>query len=118
MKLLLDEMHAAAAALQLRDRGVDALAITERPDLRGQSDLTVLRWASAEGRVVVTENVRDFIPLIQQWALEGADHAGVVLTNPRRFVRSLPSYPTDLVEALDALHRTGWPPGPSAVHWL
>lgn len=118
MRVLLDEMHAAAAAAQLRGRGVDAIAVTERPELRGQSDLAILGWATAGGRAVVTENVRDFVPLTKRWALDGADHAGLILTNPRRFVRSLRAYPADLVDALDALHRSGWPPGSSSVHWL
>ncbi len=118
MRLLLDEMHAALAAEVLRDRGIDAIAVTERPDLRGQSDLAILRSASEDGRAVVTESAGDFLPIVQRWSLDQAEHGGLVLTHPRRFGRALRSYPSTMVDALVALDHAGWPPGPSAVHWL
>lgn len=118
MKLLLDEMHAAAGAAALRDRRIDVVAVTERTDLRGAADADLLVWAAGEGRALVTENVRDFAPLAQEWAVTGRDHAGIVFTNPRRFARATKAYPGTLVEALTDLAETDWPEAPSATIWL
>lgn len=118
MRLLLDEMHAASAAVALRDRGVDAVAVTEVEGLRGTADADLMVWAAGEGRAIVTENVRDFAPLAQQWAQARRDHAGLILTNPRRFARATRAYPGILIDALAALAETGWPDGPSATTWL
>jgi hypothetical protein len=35
--------------------------------------------AAAEGRVLVTANIKDFEPLLREWAGEGRSHAGVIL---------------------------------------
>lgn len=35
--------------------------------------------AAAEGRILVTANVRDFEPLLREWAGEGRPHSGVIL---------------------------------------
>ena len=34
---------------------------------------------AAEGRVLVTANIRDFEPLLREWAGEGRSHAGMIL---------------------------------------
>lgn len=41
----------------------------------------------AEGRALLTENAIDFVPLAQQAVLAGQEHAGVILTSPRRIPR-------------------------------
>ena len=46
--------------------------------MEGFSDPEVLEFA-AEDRVLVTANVRDFEPLLREWAGEGHSHAGVIL---------------------------------------
>ena len=68
MRLLLDEMYPSALAEQLRNNGHDVSAITERPELRSLSDADVFATAQHERRAVVTENIADFVPLV-----EGAD---------------------------------------------
>jgi hypothetical protein len=52
----------------------------------GDDDL--LRWACRERRVLVTENVRDFLPIHGQFLNHGEAHAGLVPTSPRRFRRT------------------------------
>ncbi|TME85364.1 MAG: hypothetical protein E6I44_15630 [Chloroflexi bacterium] len=75
MRLLLDEHYNFTIAEELRQRGVDAIAIQkERPDLEGQDDDVVLRTATVERRVVVTNNVRDFAPLVEDFGLRGDTH--------------------------------------------
>jgi predicted nuclease of predicted toxin-antitoxin system len=65
LRLLLDEHYTFTIAEELRRRAVDAVAIQmERPELEGQDDALILRTATAERRVVVTNNVRDYAPLV------------------------------------------------------
>ncbi len=118
MRLLLDEMHAASAAVALRTLGCDVAAVTERPALRGERDEEILSHATDEGRALVTENVRDFMRLVGEWAAHGREHAGLVLTSPRRFHRARRAYPGDLVSALRDLVDDPRPVGPSWVWWL
>lgn len=89
MRLLLDEHYTCAIAQELRRRGVDAVAIQqERPDLEGGDDDVVLRTATAERRVVVTNNVRDFAPLVEAFGVRGETHFGVIFTDDATFPRT------------------------------
>ncbi len=81
-KLLLDENISPRVALDLRDEGVDAVAVRDR-GLRGASDPEVFRTALEEERIVVTKNVRDFERLAGSCAL----HAGVVLLEHNDLLR-------------------------------
>lgn len=75
-------------AEQLRRRGVDAVAVkSDRHSLEGQDDREVLRAAAAEGRVVVTNNVRDYAPLVEGFGLRGETHSGVLFTDDDTFPR-------------------------------
>jgi len=56
---LLDEMLPIAAAVMLRDYGHDALHVAEI-GLRATADAQVAAAARADGRALVTENVRDY----------------------------------------------------------
>lgn len=88
MKLLLDEHFDHVIAEQLSFRAVDAVAITrDRAHLVGQDDDVILRGAAAEGRVVVTNNVRDFAPLVEDFGLRGEQHYGVLFTDDDTFWR-------------------------------
>lgn len=87
MKLLLDEMYAPEIARQLRQQGHDVVSVKERPELIGASDEELLGLMAAEGRAIVTNNAIDFVPLVIGAALEGHDHAGVLLTSDRSLPR-------------------------------
>jgi predicted nuclease of predicted toxin-antitoxin system len=63
-RLLLDEMFSPAIAAELRELGHDVIAAAVRPDLRAKSDEEIFAWASAERRWVLTENVKDFRPIM------------------------------------------------------
>lgn len=82
MRLLLDA-HVSARAIgsALRDRGHDVLALNEHPDLEGLDDPDVLRLAVEEGRIVVTFDVKDFVPLFREWGEAGRTHAGCILVH-------------------------------------
>ena len=66
-------------AERLRGRGHDVLALDEHRELDGLSDADVLELAAQEGRILVTFNVRDFAPILRQWAEEQRSHAGCLL---------------------------------------
>lgn len=89
MKLVLDEHYSALVAEELRRQGIDAVAIQrERPDLEGQDDAVVLLAAASEQRAVVTNNVRDFAPLVETFGLSGDTHFGVIFTDDASFPRT------------------------------
>lgn len=87
MKLVLDEHFSQAPAEQLRERGYDVIAVVERTELRQFSDPALLAWAQREERVLVTENVRDFMPIHHTWLSRGETHPGLFFTSPRAFPR-------------------------------
>jgi hypothetical protein len=104
VKLVLDEHYSSAIAKQLRLRGYDVIAVTERPNadgpfLRRMPDEELLQWATDEGRVLVTENVRDFMPLHHTYLARDGLHAGMLLVSPRKFPRRAGTIGS-LVEAL------------------
>lgn len=103
MKLLLDEMFSKVVAEQLRARGHDVVAVTERDDLRGMPDEDVFAWAQEARRGLVTDNHRDFAPLSRRWLASGREHCGLILTSNRRFPRGQASTTGKLVTALDKL---------------
>jgi hypothetical protein len=87
---LIDEMYPAAIADQLRRRGHDANAVTERVELRSLSDATIFSIAQEERRALVTENVVDFVPLADATEQRGKLHQGLVLVDPTKFPRGNP----------------------------
>lgn len=93
-------MHAPGVAALLRDRGHDAVAVKERADLIGQPDEDLLRAATAEGRAVVTENVKDFAVLHRRITAERQRHSGLVFTHTRRFPRAAQNHVRVLADAL------------------
>jgi predicted nuclease of predicted toxin-antitoxin system len=80
MRLLLDE-HLSAPRLgeALGREGHDVRAAARDPVLAGAADEALLRAARAEGRILLTRNVRDFAPLLVEWAGSGERHSGCVL---------------------------------------
>jgi predicted nuclease of predicted toxin-antitoxin system len=80
MRLLLDaHISGRTVGKALTESGHDVRALDSEVELEGLSDPEVLMLAAAEGRVLVTANIRDFEPLLREWAGEGRSHAGVIL---------------------------------------
>jgi hypothetical protein len=117
VKLLLDEMFAPVIAKQLRDRGHDVLAVKERPELEEQPDPVIFAFAQAEGRALVTENVRDFRLLAVSESGGRLSHAGLIFTTDRAFFRGHPRAVGDLVTALEAILNSGQDLS-GLEHWL
>jgi hypothetical protein len=83
MRILLDaHICGRTVGKALIERGHDVLALDSEVELEGLSDPEVLELGAAEGRVLVTANIRDFEPLLREWADESRPHAGVILVPP------------------------------------
>jgi predicted nuclease of predicted toxin-antitoxin system len=100
LRLLIDEMYAPDIAEQLRARGHDAVSVAERADLRSAPDEVVFDVAQAEHRVIVTNNVRDFVQPVQQVFQRDQAFYGIVFTSDR----SLPRSRATIGSYLDLLH--------------
>lgn len=80
VKLLLD-VHVSDRRVggPLRDLGHDVVAAQADEQLKRLDDEPLLEWAWARRRIVVTGNVRDFVPITVKWARTGKPHAGCIL---------------------------------------
>jgi hypothetical protein len=84
VRALLDEQLSPEIARALRARGLDVQAISERHDLAERSDEQVLEVAFAEGRAVVTNNIKDYRPIAARRLADGSGHHGLILLPARR----------------------------------
>jgi predicted nuclease of predicted toxin-antitoxin system len=87
VRLLLDEMLSPAVAEQLRQRGMDVVAVVALPHLVSLPDEELLVEATIQGRIPVTANVRDFAALSKGWVGRPQQHAqhGLVYVSSRAF---------------------------------
>ena len=63
----------------LRQAGHDVRAVDEERALEGLSDAALLELAARDSRILITCNVRDFLPLVVEWVSLSREHAGVLL---------------------------------------
>ena len=68
----------------LRLRGVDARTALEA-GLIARPDAEHLLHAAADGQVLYSFNVADFMRLHDEWLTAGRHHAGIVLTQQQRY---------------------------------
>lgn len=104
MRFLLDEMLPPSIAVQLRSKGLDAVAVVEVPELLGAPDADVLAAAQQAGRVLVTENIGDFVRLDREWASMGRHHSGILLVSTSRYPYGAARIGA-IVTALQKFHR-------------
>jgi nucleoside-diphosphate-sugar epimerase len=80
VKILLDgHISGRTVGKALTEGGHDVRAIDSEAELEGLSDPKVLKLAAAEGRIIVMANIKDFEPLLREWAGESRSHTGVIL---------------------------------------
>lgn len=115
MKLLLDEMMQRSVAEQLRARGHDVVAVTERAELRNILDTDLFARMQEEGRTVVTYNRDDYLDIGREYDASGRTHHGIVIVGPHRFPEGRST--GELVKALERLITQG-EPYPSFTVWL
>ena len=115
--LLLDEMLPPSLAVALNDAGCDTTAISADPELRGTPDAEVLELAAAQGRILVTDNIRDFVPLSNAWAAQGRAHQGMLLLSSKTFPMTS-TRTGNIAAALLRRHAEGTWPAPGQFEFL
>jgi predicted nuclease of predicted toxin-antitoxin system len=88
VKLALDHHYSPAIARELRDRGFDAIAISER-GWQVLSDAALLAACADESLVLLTNNVPDFVALARDWQGQGRQHAGLIFTSDATMPRNV-----------------------------
>lgn len=102
IRLLLDEHYADKVAERLVALGHEVVAAVDDLDLRSSPDDELFRWAAAHDRRIVTENVKDFRPLLLDALAAGTPVARLLLVSPRRLPRGGSDRAAAIVAALDA----------------
>ena len=100
--LLLDEMFTDDIAQQLRAKGYDVISVVADPALVGLLDDQILAYATAEGRALVTANIKDFIPLDTRYRAADQSHAGLILVSTKTFPQNR-GFPSAVATALAVL---------------
>jgi Domain of unknown function (DUF5615) len=89
VKLLLDEHYSPEIARQLRARGDDVVAVAELVGLGGLGDQELLRRMTQQRRAIMTNNVKDLVPLATRASLTAGEHDGLLLTSDRSMPRRI-----------------------------
>lgn len=110
MKFLLDEMLPPRLADELRLRGIDTLAVVDDPGLSGAPDPDILEHATDQGRVLVTENIRDFARLHSQWLAQNRSHSGILFVSSKTYPYNRGRF-SRLLKAIEQIHRQSLPCG-------
>jgi predicted nuclease of predicted toxin-antitoxin system len=100
--LLLDEMFSDTIAQQLRTKGHDVVSVVAQSALVALPDDQILAYATAEGRALVTANIKDFMPLDSRYRAAGQNHLGLILVSTKTFPQNR-SFTTAITAALEAL---------------
>jgi predicted nuclease of predicted toxin-antitoxin system len=100
--LLLDEMFSDTIAQQLRTNGHDVVSVVAQSALVALPDDQILAYATAEGRALVTANIKDFMPLDSRYRAAGQAHLGLILVSTKTFPQNR-SFTTAITAALEAL---------------
>jgi predicted nuclease of predicted toxin-antitoxin system len=80
LRLFLDaHISGPRIAEALRERGHDVRAADEERELDGWADEELLALATAEERVMVSFDVKDFPDIARRWAEAGRPHAGLAI---------------------------------------
>jgi hypothetical protein len=114
---LLDEMFDARVARQLAERGVDAEAVVADPSLRESPDSDLLDRALADGRTLVSNDVRDFERLRRARTADGVPVPALIYTSDRSFPRDR-DFIGRLVSALAAAAQAEAVTVSGGVRWL
>ena len=94
-------MYMPVLARRLRERAHDVVSAEER-GLLATPDTVIFEAMRVEGRAILTNNVVDYMPIVNGAMANGLAHSGVVFTSDRSLPRNK-SWLGAYIEALDAL---------------
>lgn len=116
MRLLLDaHLSGRVVGKSLTGSGHDVCALDSGPEFEGLTDPEVLELAAAEGRILVTANIRDFEPILREWAGEMRSHAGVILVPSSVRNEDFGILARGIESTLDGISQQEWT---DRVEWL
>jgi hypothetical protein len=104
-------------AQQLRASGYDVTSVVADPALVALPDDQILARAAADGRTLVTANIKDFIPLDSRYRAGGQSHAGLILVSTKTFPQNR-DFTAAVTAALAALLRDAIKIEPGHVPFL
>ncbi|MEX2236325.1 MAG: DUF5615 family PIN-like protein [Dehalococcoidia bacterium] len=107
IRLYLDEDVLPGAAQVLRRRGFDVTSAQELGNLQW-TDEERLAWATAEGRVILSFNFRDFQTLFRRWHQAARHHSGILISYRQYPRRELGEFARRAQVLLDALGDDGF----------
>lgn len=80
IRLILDaHVSGPVVGAALTEDGHDVFPVDQHPGMEGLSDEDLLALAMQEGRVLVTANVRHFLPLLTKRSVRGEAHSRCIL---------------------------------------
>jgi len=97
-------MFSDSIAQRLRASGYDVASVVGDPALVALPDDQILARAVAEGRTLVTANIKDFIALDRRYRSGGQSHAGLILVSTKIFPQNR-DFTAAVTSALAALLR-------------
>ena len=116
MRILLNaHISGRTVGKALIEGGHDVRALDSEMELEGLSDPEVLELAATEGRVLVTANIRNFEPILREWAGESRSHAGLILVPSSVRNESFGVLISGVEETLMNTRQAGWV---DRVEWL
>lgn len=86
MRLCLDHHYPRVLADRLLDLGYDVITAHQR-GWHTLNDEDLLAACATENRSLLTNNAKDFMPIVTSWAVESRPHPGVVFTDDARWPR-------------------------------
>ncbi len=101
MKLALDHHFTTRLAIVLRERDHDVVAAIE-VGWHDLEDPALFERCVEDGRALLTNNARDFVPIVREWAAEGRSHLGLLLTDDSSWPRATERVGR-YIDALDVL---------------
>lgn len=85
IRLYIDEDSGDTGLVRsLQNQAIDVVTVLST-NRRGYSDEAQLIWASEQGRVLYSSNIRDFYRLHTNFLLEERLHAGIILVQQQRY---------------------------------
>jgi predicted nuclease of predicted toxin-antitoxin system len=105
IRLYLDADVDVKLAANLRGAGHDCVSAREVGNA-ALDDESQMVFATTEGRVLLTHNIQDFVPIFQRWWHTGLSHPGIVVSQQiplgelqQRVVRLLDTVTADEMES-------------------